>query len=92
MKKAVDAPDASVPADIDVAIVLVEPASDAESLLTEPASEALECTSSLPPVSRMFQCDGGGGGGMMTTSRSLLPAGSLPELISVAVWGRSYSE
>ena len=35
-KKAVEAPEAMVPADIDVAIVFVEPASDAESPATDP--------------------------------------------------------
>jgi hypothetical protein len=35
-KKAVEAPEAIVPADIDVAMVFVEPASDAESPATDP--------------------------------------------------------
>lgn len=49
---------------IDVSIVAVDPASDAESL-TEPASEALDGSGWLVRP-------GGGGGGMMAESLSLL--------------------
>ena len=47
-------------ADIDVSMVAVEPASEAESL-TEPASEARECPSDA--VAEKSGTGGGGGGG-----------------------------
>ena len=54
-----DAPDARVPADMDVSIVAVEPASEAESL-TDPASDARECIpSSIEDGGGMFESDGG---------------------------------
>ena len=62
-KKAVDAPDASVPADIEVSIVAVEPASEAESPLTDPASEAREWPSSFPDGGRLSTRGGIGVGG-----------------------------
>jgi hypothetical protein len=68
-EKAVDAPDARVPADMEVSIVAVDPASEAESALTDPASEAREWPSSLPEGGRLSARGGTGGGGICEDAR-----------------------